>query len=178
MDNLEITMPAPKTYLLRNSITNWLQTHSVEYLYTIIDEAIERRAALDTGIAFDDYIKRFCKLRKHIKNHPLPLATATNITLMENKCKWLNRTLQHITLNHKERMYLTILYLRMGKKGERRLYDIFKRQANYNANTTKKNIEGFKKKGKSYGVSCNKLIQERLCTEYDCDYYGKTTTNR
>jgi len=176
IDNIKITMPPPKTYLLRNDIVRWLEYHSPKYLYLIIDQAIERRSALDTGIKFDDYMMRFCKLREHIKKYPLQISTSTNITLMENKCGWLKRTLEYINLNHKERLFLTILYLKQGKKGEQRLYEIFKRQLNYDVNTTKKNIEGFKKRGKSAGVSCERLITERLCTEYDCDYYGKTTT--
>lgn len=162
-----ILMRDTKPFFLRQQMVDFLDTHGANELYDLVEGAIERKAVLVHG-NFDTYMKLYSTMDTHIKYHPLPKPSNISIQRMEENCLWLKKTLQNINLNHKERLYLTIIYLRLGKMGKKRLYEIFATQQNYNERITKQNIEGFAKKGKSYGVSCEKLVNMRLCKEKEC----------
>ena len=77
-------------------------------------------------------------------------------------------------LNHKERTALLMIYLKMGKEGEERLWEILRQQTNFNERTSRDQIDYYKKKNKIYGISCEKLREWNICKEdfADCNKYN------
>jgi hypothetical protein len=98
------------------------------------------------------------------------------IVYEENRVYWKNKVVTYELmcpavmelaskeeLNHKERIALMLCYLRLGNKGEERLWEILKKQKNFNEAVCRTNIESYKKKGKLLGISCEKLVEWGIC---------------
>lgn len=111
-----------------------------------------------------------------------------DITYQENKKHWKNKVIQYelicpaVTsiivkddLNHHERTALMFLYLKLGKKGEERLWEILRKQKNFKESICKTQIENYKEKGKMMGISCEKMMEWGICNEEwsDCHKYNK-----
>jgi hypothetical protein len=83
----------------------------------------------------------------------------------EKKCQAINTLIRRNNLDHRERLYLLIQYMKLGSNGEQRLREIFRQQQNYNPKITGAIIKSFKKKGKFYGMSCKKSKEWKMCPE-------------
>lgn len=146
----------------------WLDKHSITELYTLIDSVVERKAHRETP-EFAKKLQRY--VQRHISHNynykPKLKNVDGSIKAMENKCIMLQKLLKRTNLNHLERTALLFLYLPFGKKGEARLYEIMSWQKNFKENITKSQIESYKKKNKTLGISCTKLKEWGLC-HYDC----------
>lgn len=114
--------------------------------------------------------------------------TCNQIVYEENKKYWESKPIEFELrcpaiasistkekLNHHERLALMFCFLKMGKEGENRLWEILKKQKNFNEQICKENIGGYKKKGLMRGISCEKLMDWGICNIdcSDCPKYKK-----
>jgi len=152
---------------VENTIEIYLDKHSVAELHVLIDKVVERKAEKETPEYAKKVEQRMTQLMqgKLTSNAKAKLTQATDeqIVQLEQKCPAIQRMLQKNNLVHIERTALLFIYIPLGKKGEERLKQIMQAQQNYKPNTTNTQIENYKKKGKFYGITCNKLYEWGIC---------------
>ena len=99
--------------------------------------------------------------------------------IYEVSCPALQNLATKKDLNHRERTALLLTFIKLGKRGEEKLWEIMRQQTNFSEQTTKRQIESYKKKGKFYGISCEKMIEWGICGEKfsDCPKFKEIPKN-
>lgn len=134
----------------------------------IYNEGLPKTVKIVNEIIEDESIKVSVIQHKDGYAHKIYKSRFASIEIFESRCKWIADTIQRTNLRHRERGYIMFMYMKFGEEGEKRLREILGRQKNYNEKITNTQIEYYKKRGKFFGVSCKKLIEDGLCKYGGC----------
>ncbi len=164
--NLKPTSQAPKEPL------DWLE-QCKETRITWLAESIVQAHEKDKYFIVGCKEPPYCKIKEYYEGGELKEIKNPNIIRMEENCQVIKKLITRTDLNHLERNYLMFIYARAGNAGIERLKDIMNIQNNYNKRITDDNINKYLSTGKLYGISCQRLIEQGLCTHKECKNYGK-----
>jgi len=190
-----------KEKCLKRGIDEGITLNEAEYLYKVIGEEDTKKLIDDIfnnpenrekektfnfedkdhlnwlkKYAEDNGIKKFYNLFWRIAGQVSWKFYSSKPVQLELNCPAIMALSNRKDLNHRERTALMMLYLKLGKDGEDRLWEILKQQINFKENICNKQIEYYKKKGKMKGISCEKLREWNIChSEFsDCYKWSKS----
>jgi len=167
---------------LRAIMMDYLDSHSAWELFELAEDAVEVKSAIDNrqferlhSKWLDDTFNAKSGFKSAQNAPELTVPKDVNINRFEHTCKWVLGLIGRTDLKHAERLYLALVYMRMGRKGELRLREILSRQTNYKERITTRQIDAMKLKGMTKGVSCEKIIAAGLCSHQECGLYTIAT---
>ena len=137
----------------------WASHHRVAYQ----EKTLLRSHDYGENVLPSEVLKEIDCIPTYSEMRSFNAPVSVNLQRMEAKCPAIGNLLSKTHLSHQERVALLLVYMRLGNDGEQRLIEIMSWQENFNLKITKTQIEGYKRKGKFLGVSCQKLRGWSIC---------------